>query len=102
VGRLALAVTVICGARLLDQDATTGRLTMRSSTIYELISSVMRLARWTAYASFWSMIASVPSSILRADTTQDPGRTTPRFAFNGCLTFESQFERSSRKSDAMA
>jgi hypothetical protein len=27
VGRLALAVTVICGARLLDQDATTGRLT---------------------------------------------------------------------------
>jgi len=27
VGRLALAVTVICGAGLLDQDATTGRLT---------------------------------------------------------------------------
>jgi hypothetical protein len=41
VGRLALAVTVICGARLLDQDATTGRLTMRSSTIYGLISSVI-------------------------------------------------------------
>jgi hypothetical protein len=58
VGQLALAVTAICGAGLLDQDATTGRLTMRSSTIYGLISSVMQLARWTAYASFCSMIAS--------------------------------------------
>ena len=58
MGQLALAVTAICGAGLLDQDATTGRLTMRSSTIYGLISSVMQLARWTAYASFCSMIAS--------------------------------------------
>jgi len=58
VGQLALAVTAICGAGLLAQDATTGRLTMRSSTIYGLISSVMQLARWTAYASFCSMIAS--------------------------------------------
>jgi hypothetical protein len=58
VGQLALAVAVTYGACLLDQDAATGRLTMRSSTIYGLISSVMQLARWTAYASFWSMIAS--------------------------------------------
>jgi hypothetical protein len=49
-GQLALAVTVTCGARLLDQDATMGRLILRSSTICGLISSVMQLARWTAYA----------------------------------------------------
>jgi hypothetical protein len=52
VGQLALTATVICGAGLLNQDAATGRLTMTSSAIDGLISSVMHLARYTAYSSF--------------------------------------------------
>jgi hypothetical protein len=59
VGRLALAVSVICGARLLDQDATTGRLTMRSSTIYGLISSVIISLRRQPVNAIWRTISTV-------------------------------------------
>ena len=63
MGQLALAVAVTYGERLLDQDATTGITAMRSSTIYGPISSVMQSVRLTAYASFWSMIASVTRKV---------------------------------------
>ena len=52
--QLALIVTVMLGAGLLDQDATAGKLMTASSPIGAMVSSVMCRARWTAYSSFCS------------------------------------------------
>ena len=74
VVELALIVTVMFGAGLLDQGAAAGKLMTGSSPIGAMVSSVLQRARWTAHSSFWSS-SRAPASRTMASSLGTEGMT---------------------------
>ena len=73
VVQLALIVSVMLGAGLLDQVATAGELMTAFWPIGAMVSSVMDRARWTAHASFCSS-SSAPTRRAMASSFGGEGR----------------------------